>query len=102
VTATGLVFMDELVGPTDANGEATLVAVPFPTGEGLVTVVAEVVPPDLTGPDGIPDGVPDQLPCNTCTVQFQIINPICDDDGAILAVTYFDVNDMMKMIPGGG
>jgi len=78
VVAQGVLFLDEEIGPTDASGEATLIAVPSPTGVGPITIVAEVVHVDLDGPQGVPDGIDDELPCNTCTIVFQVINPICD------------------------
>ena len=97
--ATGLTFTEMIVGPTNASGEFTQLITPFATGEGTATVTADVVRPDLDGPNDAPDGVPDTLPSNTCVVRFNIINPICDNDGGSGSIVYRDAFGTAKAAP---
>jgi hypothetical protein len=102
VVATGLLFLDQNIGPTNASGEVTLTAVPAPTGVGPITIFAEVVHVDLDGPQGVPDGVNDELPCNTCTIRFTVINPICDADGLAVIpanIDYFTSTGVPRSAP---
>ena len=97
--ATGLTFTEMIIGPTNGSGEVTQVMTPFATGEGTATVTADVVRPDLDGPNNAPDGVPDTLPSNTCVVRFNIINPICDNDGGNASITYRSAFGIAKAAP---
>lgn len=97
--ANGLTFTSMDVGPTNANGELTQPITPFATGTGTATVTADVIRADVSGPNGTPDGVPDTLPCNTCAVSFQIINPICDANGGAVTPVYRSAAGAVKAAP---
>jgi hypothetical protein len=77
------------IGPTDANGMITIevsetgdVAL-HPTQVGPLVVTAEVIIADANM-----DGLEDALPCNSCSAEFEISDPPCDNDGTMVAVAY--------------
>lgn len=99
LTATGLTWTELVIGPTDGNGQVVVTITPFPTGEGVATVTAQVVRPDNDGPNDVPDSVEDMLASNTCTIGFNIVNPICDLDGGNIVPVYRDAFGAAKAAP---
>ena len=79
------------IGPTDVDGRVELEVsesggvMLHPSQVGTLTVTAEVIIPLITM-DG--ETFPTALACNVCAVQFNVSDPVCDNDGATVMVSY--------------